>query len=498
MTIYERAPDHPLPASEVYPLAYGTEEETGMLDNHRGQMDEPTQLAGDLGHYLPADLEHFDARGAYFLQNGSKIYAGGAADYDELTNIERATAECISPEQVSLCLRASEILLIKTVSNYLTEISVNQPEVKTTRIQRRVIDSYGNRKGCHDNFGISPNSPIALHGNLPPAVLTHLASRSFITGAGLITEFGTNLAQKVGGLEKAEGYGNFGTMYRMTTVDGTPRVEIRCNDINLSDWATEVRLGSTALAIALNQTALGSKLQGMTRHESLQMAQRMNDIKLSADGLVQPSDFLNKAVDFQQAQADLVLTKLGQYTDYPPDSLDKTAQAVYDYCDDFRRVLRREATIETLADRADWAAKFSYILRRMNQDVQDGQPRSLTDYTSQAGDLQYDYMKISANNGRLQPIHLGYGYRLRNAGHFKHRGFTEAQLSKAYYQPPAETRAAIRGKIIKKYFVAECDWNYALVHDGSHRVKFTFNDVSQPSLDDEDAAILGDIKQRRN
>lgn len=487
-----------LPADQVYPLAYGNEEETGLMDNHTGEMGEPNQLAGHLENYLPDELMYFEQYGPLFLQNGGKLYQGGAQFQEIATNIERATPECISPSQLALYIRAGEMLLINTVVNYLVRTSESQPGSLVARIQRRVIDGYGNRKGCHDSIGFSRDSPLAEFNRLPPGVLGHLASRSFVTGAGLATSAGNSYAQKVDGLHKVEGYGYFGSMYRITDINGTPRLEIRCNDVNISEWAVRTRIGSSAISLALNQTPLGSQLVGVSESNAIESARRMNVMLINPDGTLMSTPHLIKAVDMQRAQADLALSRLHLYTEELPIELEMIAREVYEYCDDFKKVLNNQASIDLLADRADWAAKFSRIIKRLNSDVGRGVTRTTTDIYSQAHDLQYDYIRIEAEAGQLRKIDFGPGYRLRDRGHFRSKDITDSELKRAYLDPPSETRAALRGKLIRQYFVAECDWDNIVLHDGHKKFQFELKDVLQNEFNIADKQVLMNIKQSRS
>ena len=485
-----------LPSDAVYPLVYGNEEETGLLDNFCGQMEEPYQLAEDLEFFIPKGLQFAAAGWLIYLQNGAKIYAGGAGGITEPTNIERATPECRTPAQLATYIRAGELLLIDTVQHFLNVNSQDSTRPLTARIQRRVVDSAGSRKGCHDNFGVDEHSILGKATDLPEQMLAHLATRSFVTGAGYAHQYGPQYAQKIGGLELVRGYGYVGTMYRMAPTEGTPRIEVRCNDINISDWATRVRLGSTAIAIALNQTPLRNKLPGISEHDALIQARQMNVMELNKNGTITKTNELESAVAFQQAQAELLLTDLEKYTDELPSSLSRVAREVIGYCEDFTSVMNNEATIAILADRADWAAKFLGILDRLQADEANGINRDLYDVQAQAGDLQYDYMRLTASSGRPGRVVQGLGYRLRDRGRFRGHTTTVDDLNLAYLQPPRDTRAALRVKLIAYSEVVNCDWHLVTLENEGARETFRFADVRQTELSEYDQNRLKQFKIR--
>ena len=492
-----------IPSKLLFPVAYGNEEETGMMDDISGKMDEPYELAGNLERYVPKELQTaVEGTSLLFLKNGSKIYPGGAAHCSDTTNIERATAECSTPSQLALAVHASELLMVRTVKNYLECVSGEQMSDTrvTARVQRRVVDGQGNRKGCHDNFGI--DTGMSLHADgLPPTFLAHVASRSLITGAGHVTNDGITFAQKIDGLESVARYGYVGSMFRVIQPDGTAplhgstrRLEVRCNDINISQWAIRMRLGGVALALAVAKTPAAKGLFETSYAEVINWAVRMNELRLNPDGTIRASKTLHKALDAQRKIADHGLQYLYRYTDEIPEEMEWTALETLSFCQDFKKVLTNEATIELLADRADWAAKLTHILKRLDRDKNAGKTRELTDVYSRAADLQYDYIGLSAVGGVLDTEVYGLGYRLRDKGHF--RAHTKiADVEKLYHRAPTTTRAYLRGEILRHYPIVRCDWGEVVVRVGSGHEEFPLPDVDQTEFSKYDRKRLASIKQ---
>ncbi len=486
-----------IPGDLVYPLVYGNEEETGLMDNFCGEMEEPYQLAGDLESYMPPELEFANSNSLLYLQNGSKLYAGGALKTKEPTNIERATPECRTPQQLAIYIRAGELLMRNTAQRFLDETSQNSIVPLMARMQRRVVDSADSRKASHDNFGMNDASELGVAKALPEQILSHLTSRSFITGAGYVSEYGSRYAQKVGGLVEVQGYGFYGTMYRIAPTAGTPRIEIRCGDINISDWAARVRIGSTAIALALNQTPLGDRLARTSVYSALIEARDMNELELNEDGTISATPDIEAAVAFQELQAELALSEIEDYTDPLPQELYVIAREVQQFCSDFRSVLNGEATISILADRADWAAKFMGILTKMDRDKSIGMQRDLSDIRAEAADMRYDYIGLSAENGKGVGTVYGQGYKLRDRGFFRGEKLSQDEIMKAYLHPPADTRAALRGMLVRNYLVESCNWHLVMLNDNGNREAFRFPDVLQSELSAQDKKRLQGFKRHR-
>lgn len=127
------------------------------------------------------------------MSNGGRIYFDGSANDDgsrSLTNLERATPECATPSELVSYIRSSEGLLLQLVSNYVEhESRMRDGGTVRARIQRRNVDSNRNRKGCHDNFSVKLSNIADMSGEkvlLHGIALGHMATRSFVTGAGYV------------------------------------------------------------------------------------------------------------------------------------------------------------------------------------------------------------------------------------------------------------------------------------------------------------------------
>lgn len=485
----------------IFPIAFGNELERGIVDNTKGYFDEPYGLAENLGQYVPTHLRATDD----FLTNGARLYVGGAQEGEEFynTNIETATAECASPLELVRHMRAADFLIQTVSENYAKSISSHGLDV-TVRRHHRVVDAQGNRKGLHDNFGLSReqlNILRAADKELLPELRWHLATRSFVTGALHVRGHKLHFAQKIGGLVSVGGYGYMGTMYRMDSTNGTPRVEVRCGDPNISDWASWVRIGSSALVLALMQTPLAQELKApmLEDFSLIDRAKEMNSLRLDDDGelAVKKGDPLYRAIDFQDRLADLSLDKLQLYVDELPIEYFQIANELKKYCDDVRKVMSGEAPTSLLADRADWAAKLQIIQGDIERTRQAGERRFLGDIRSQAMDLRYDHISVHASHGELQRPTVGFGFKKRAKGGFR-KTVSEAEVQQAYRKPPSGTRAKLRADILQHYLVTECDWQeLTVLNHGEDELKIRLHDVRQVTLPDDTREVLEQVKQIR-
>lgn len=491
-----------LDPSLVFPTTFGNEEERGLLIGKGKKLLEPVDLGMCMTSYLPQDIR--SVRG--FLTNGFKLYLGGGSDdggnkVSLDTNIEVATPECGSPEELTLYINAGDELFNHVVEAYIEDMSIGSRRQLNARMQRRVVDSRGSRKGCHDSFGFHHGSDFAIEqmaaGNKRLRdVEDHLSTRSFMVGAGLVAGERLRYAQKIGGLTAIKSYGFLGSMYRDASQEDEAhnRFEIRCNDINISDWATRVRIGGSALVLAMHQLGLTKHLKIYEGGSILDRAKHMNVLKLNEEGGITPSKESWEAVDKQQAFAELAMDKIQLHTELPENYF-WIANEIYRFCEDYRRVLRGEATIDLLADRADWAAKFSIILRRMEKDRQFGIDRQLGDAKSQAADMQYDHRRLTGVRGRLVKPATGLGFRWRDRDGFRYR-VNPDQASAAVHRPP-ESRAAVRAEILSHFMVKTCNWGRVRIADADNDFTFSLDDPTRSTLSDRDQAVLSRFKRIR-
>lgn len=446
------------------PAVYGTEEETGlMVDTGKGWID-PNYLADNLAEYIPPHLKYATSR-SMFLSNGSLIYIGGAKGANGSDNIERATPECISPKQLATYIHANELLMRDIARNYALDVATDTSTPVSVRIQRRVVDSQGNRKGCHDNFGIEEPIDFLYDPHKKAALVGFLATRSFIVGAGHVTNSGYRFAQKIHGLHNVVGYGYEGYMYRVVQdhndseaySDSTgSRLEIRCSDINISPWAIQMRIGGMALLLAASQTELIRKIRDISpASDPLLLARAYNYFSFYSDGEVIPSENNINSLDYQERIIDVFLFDLPEYVDLPPEYL-QIAIELKQFCQDYRKVLKNELPLSVLADRADYAAKYTKLISVMKNWNAELYRSSMFERAKY--DFLYDYIGISSDKSGQVTEKVGNAYRMRDRGEFAMSPAAK-EITHAYTMPPAETRARIRGDFIRRHMAQVVEWN---------------------------------------
>jgi len=457
---------------ELFPIAYGNEEEgtvmVGLAGDDVNAFSPALDFLARHREYVPASIKTVreDANRQH-TQGGAVMYRTGSQG---ATLLETATPECSRPQEIASAIQSTERLRVKMASAYVRERAASDRPVEL-RMQRRTVDGYGNTAASHDSFEARrPNWLRNFESNKDArlAMLAHMATRSFMTGAGYVDQDQLYFAQKARHLKSLEGYGFIDSAYRRDvteTSDTGARMEWRCGDKNLSPWAIKERVVGAALVFTALQIdellpALRDRVPTIMRRgdEAIVDAFRLyNMAYLEPDGTMKAAELTHDAVDFQEWQFTVLAQHLGNYVELDQEHLDIVEEGIK-YCQDFREVLAGRETVRLLTDRSDNAVKFAKIAASVQRGLDDGFDRSVTDDISRMWDLRYDHIQVSPGLGKDVRVEYGYGYKWRDKGGFKDQ-VPDESVERGLYYPPETTRAHVRGYLIRRQKIEQCQWN---------------------------------------
>jgi len=318
----------------------------------------------------------------------------------------------------------------------------------------------------HDDFGFSARSPVLYSKNRHRVLLGHLASRSFVTGAGFVSDNAYYFAQKASKYHSKEmGYGHQPFMMRFApnSLGNMDRVEVRSGDVNLSDWAVRERVGMAAIALAVQQTK-HARLIPYVEGPRTQLNGR-NHLHLNDDGTILRTPAVVAALDYERRLSEAGRKLAEEYDHMPQELIDINEQNLL-FCEDFDKVIRGEATINSLCGRADWADKFAYILKVRQRDIEREKKRAPYDAKERAIDILYSQIEIASNSSSKSDekksmhtssveVRYGWGYQLQRDTH-GHRPQATV-VEHAMFTPP-NTRARKRAELLKDgYQIKEWD-----------------------------------------
>jgi hypothetical protein len=462
---------------ELFPIAMGSEEET-MLQAGTNPLwlEDPQEFVANFEEYIPGSIKYV-GNNRIFLQNGGLMYDGGAMgtnDEEMVTpnvNLERATPECATPLELATCTEASERLLVSMLKTYV-EHKAAEGEPVTARVQRRTIDAQGHGRASHDSIeSRRPNwlKDFDTNSQALEVWLNFLETRSFITGAGYVSASGPKFAQKVQHIKAIDTYGYISSAYRNASeVETGPRIEVRCNDINISPWAIQMRVGGSALLFTMLQTPLVNALsnyipRGQSDVLHLKNFRDYNAVAFDPEGTIQASTHNIRALDLQERIFELADEALGEYIELD-DHYRRVITEIRYYCEDFRQVLIGKEPFSILADRSDMAAKFFRIFELNRKAESFGIERKLGDIATMATDFRYDNITVATSDSGKARVEYGHGYKLRSKGAFRMTTKPD-EVERAVYYPPKTTRASIRGALIRRGELDDCSWGW-VKHNG--------------------------------
>ena len=401
-----------------------------------------------------------DARG--FAREGSSppeiethlvnaVLTNGARYYVDHAHPEYSTPECSTVREIVVYDKAGELILARSVAAAGRLLPPGQQLV----VLKNNSDGKGNSYGTHENYLMDRAAPF---GRVVTHVMPHFVSRQIYTGSGKV------------GCEATSGTGaGAGTSFQLTqradffeeevgleTTLKRPIVNTRdephCNaqkyrrlhviagDANLSETATFLKVGTTALVLSMVEDDWYARAGARDLPLQTPVAAMR---RVSYDlGLREPLALADgrsmTALEMQWEQLDLAR----KYAEDVGTGSVGGAEAGAEILAVWEEVLTGlESDPMSLADRLDWVAKYRVVdgYRQRHGLAWDDPKLALMD-------LQYHDVRPERS------LYSRLGMR---------RIVTDAEVERAVTEPPETTRAYFRGQCLKRWAssVAAANWD---------------------------------------
>src|SRR3989449_681381 len=400
-------------------------------------------------------LQDFD-EAKYFVQDQNRklsfqeiksdlVLSNGARYYNDHAHPEYSTPECKSLRDIVAQDKAGERII---------EECVRRRNLKTTggvvKVYKNNTDFVGHSYGCHDNYLMSRAVPFeqVIRGLTP-----FLVTRQIIAGAGKVGIENEERAE-AGSYQISSRSDFFSVLVSIDTMNRRPIINTRdephadaskyrrfhviVGDSNMSEWATAMKLGTTALVLELIESGKAPQLE---------IAQPIDAAKsISRD---QNYDWIIELRDGRKISAiDVQRLYLS------------AAQKVERDDEEGRWILREwesalndlERDVMLCRDRADWAAK-KFLLN----ELQGEEKLQWSDPWLQAIDLEYHNIDLER----------GLYYELQRHGSMR-RVVSEEEIRRAIFSPPETTRAFFRGRAVARFTeqIESIPWNEIVLSGG--------------------------------
>lgn len=407
---------------------------------------------------------HIDARGvtqgnAMFPEIESTmpnmVLTNGARYYVDHAHPEISTPECLTPREVVLFDRAAEEVVRKSMSNASASMGAGGELIA----YKNNSDGKGNSYGCHENYLLDRTVPFEKIAQL---IVSHFVTRQVFTGAGKVgieaqrdgeMPVPFQISQRADFFEEFMGLETTLKRPLVNTRDEPHadnkkyrRLHVIVGDANMSEVATFLKVGTTALVLALIEDDwYPTEWQIKNPVDQYRFISHDTSLKYK----VSLSDGQQvTALEFQEMLCDRVKAYLASGVEDP------TSGDGEEIVTRWESVLRGlKSNVDSVANVVDWVAKKKVVEGYANR-----HKLSPFDVKLKAIDLQYHDMRIDkclANRVGLEQM------------------VTEYAVQEAMLQPPVTTRAFFRGRCVSKWpnEIVAANWDSVVFDIGETSLK---------------------------
>src|ERR1700720_2084903 len=383
------------------------------------------------------------------------VLSNGARFYNDHAHPEYSTPECTTLRQIVAQEKAGERILAECARRR----NLKLPSGCEIGLYKNNTDFVGHSYGCHDNYLMRRD--IAWD-RIVTAILPFLITRQIFAGAGKMGVEGENTNSQLGVFQISQRADFFSVVVSIDTMNRRPLINTRdephvdasryrrfhviLGDSNMSEWATAMKIGTTALVLDLIERGQAPQLE---------IAQPIDANKaISRD---QTDDWIIELRDGRKISAiDVQRIYLRAAAKIDNQSDDEDRQWVLREWESVLNDLERDVMIAR--DRVDWAAK-KFLLNALQEE----EKLSWNDPWLQSIDLEYHNVDLER----------GLYYELARQGSMR-RFVKEEEIKLSIFTPPETTRAFFRGRSVARFNdqIASIQWDELVFANGalSHRV----------------------------
>jgi proteasome accessory factor PafA2 len=359
------------------------------------------------------------------------VLSNGARFYNDHAHPEYSTPECTTLHEIVAQDKAGERILAECARRR----NLHLPKGCEARLYKNNTDFVGHSYGCHDNFLMERKVPWE---RVVRDMVPFLVTRQIIAGAGKMGIEGEDAAGQPGVYQIAQRSDFFAVLCSIDTMNRRPLVNTRdephadaerwrrfhviAGDSNMSQWATALKIGTTALVLEVIERGKAPSLELEQPIEAAKQISRDS----GCDWIVRESNGRKiSAIDIQR----LYLRAAQECCDRSDPDTVWTLQEWEKVLDDLN------ADYWRCRDRVDWVAK-KYLLRTF----QEAEKLDWSDPWLQSIDLEYHNVSLEH----------GLYYELVRTRQMQ-RLVEEDQIREAIFQPPTTTRAFFRGRAVARF-----------------------------------------------
>ena len=377
------------------------------------------------------------------------VLSNGARFYNDHAHPEYSTPECTTLRQIVAQDKAGERILAECARRR----NLKLPQGQEVRLYKNNTDFVGHSYGCHDNYLMRRDLPWD---RIVTGILPFLVTRQIFAGAGKMGVEAESAASQPGVYQISQRADFFSVLVSIDTMNRRPLINTRdephadparyrrfhviLGDSNMSEWATAMKIGTTALVLDLIERGEAPQLeiaQPIDANKSISRDQNYDWIIELKDGRK------ISAIDVQR----IYLRAAGKLDNDGSEDRQWILREWEDVLNDLER------DVMSVRDRVDWAAK-----KMLLNALQDEEKLSWTDPWLQSIDLEYHNVDLES----------GLYYELVREGVMR-RITSEDEIKASIFGPPETTRAFFRGRAVARFNdeISSIQWDEIVFTSGA-------------------------------
>ncbi|MFQ5587225.1 MAG: proteasome accessory factor PafA2 family protein [Nitrospiria bacterium] len=390
------------------------------------------------------------------------MLANGARFYNDHTHPEYSTPECGTLLSLIAHDRAGERILLDCARKRSRMLGVPG----AVQLYKNNTDFHGHSYGCHDNYLVPRHVPFA---DLATSLVPFLVTRQIFAGAGKVgvencdgyKQEGFQLSQRADFIEVETSIDTMHARPILNTRDEPHadqahyrRLHLIIGDANMSEFATALKVGTTALVLELIARGLAPKAAELSEPVA---AVRTLSHAIDLKHLLRLSGGRRMfAVDHQRLYLDAAKNTFA--------SADGETRWILENWETTLDAL--ESDPMRLADRLDWVAKKWLLETFIEAEGTDWRDTRLLG-------LDLEYHNIDPERG------LFLGLEMEGA---VHRFVSDEAVRTAMETPPSETRAGVRGMIVSKFLkeIYKIQWERIVFKGGMTKRVYAMDRLFEP------------------
>jgi proteasome accessory factor A len=407
------------------------------------------------------------------------VLLNGARYYNDHNHPEYCTEACLSLLELVAHDAAGERVLFACEQRRNAELAREFGPSTRVRLLKNNTDYHGRTYGTHENYLFARSVPLET---IVRAVTPFFVTRQLFTGAGKVgleqsggaVQPGFQLSQRADFFEERIGINTTAQRPIFNTRDEPHadkgkyrRLHVIIGDANRSEWATAMKVGTTALVFDLIEDGWahsGPGLELLDPVAALKMISRGHDL-LATVALVDGR--MVRALDVQQhyfEQARKALAGRDPETDWV---LDEWRQVIEGFAGD----------PSPLADRIDWLAK-----RRLFDQVRAAGGGADSGASGQGWDNPA-LRRLDLAYHLVDPELSLYNALLRQ-GRIR-RLVTDEQVTAALTTGPLKTRGAVRALLLARFgpAIRRLEWDSVTFGSNGREVRIQLDEISGPLVE---------------